>query len=180
MRVSSSLLFSFNIVALPTVTALYPFNIARDTPSPPSPADIVRQLGPKLSPNATIFTQGDSRFANATACLQEYDHPGFIVVVEPGTEQDVQTIVKYANSYDLPFLAVNRAHGSTKRLCWGYGPWAGWWLQPLRGFLRPVHRRVAFDECGVGQWKCHHGLCRLVSRSLVGDARSRPQVRHCD
>lgn len=87
-------LFSLTVVAaLPALP--YPFNTAWDTAiSPiPSPADIVRQLGLQLFHNSSIFTEGDPRFANATARWQEYDAPSFEVVVMPGTEKDVQTTV---------------------------------------------------------------------------------------
>jgi hypothetical protein len=77
------------------ISILYPLRIARDPPtSSLIPADIVRQLGLQLSPTTNIFAQGHSQFANATARWQQYDAPSFSVVVEPGTEEDVQTTVK--------------------------------------------------------------------------------------
>ena len=55
--------------------------------------DVVKQLGPQLSKNATIFTQNDPRFANATARWSAYKEPQISIVVEPGTEADVSTTV---------------------------------------------------------------------------------------
>ncbi|KAL2867465.1 FAD-binding oxidoreductase [Aspergillus lucknowensis] len=96
----------------------YPFNIAARTPAAPdlTPAEIISQLGPQLSANSSIFADDDRRWANATERWQAYSRPNFVVVAEPATEADVPVIVKYANSYGIPFLAVNRGHGSTKTL----------------------------------------------------------------
>ena len=55
--------------------------------------DVVKQLGPQLSKSATIFTQNDPRFANATARWSAYKEPQISIVIEPGTEADVSTIV---------------------------------------------------------------------------------------
>lgn len=73
----------------------YPFNIARNdvTPLAIRSDDVVRQLGPQLSASATIFTNSDPRFINATARWSEYSKPQIGVVVNPGTEADVAIIV---------------------------------------------------------------------------------------
>lgn len=95
---------SFGSLALAAVLAAvtrvnsspYPFNIARNdvTPLAIRSDDVVRQLGPQLSASATIFTNSDPRFINATARWNEYSKPQIVVVVNPGTEADVAIIVK--------------------------------------------------------------------------------------
>ncbi|KAB5575384.1 FAD binding domain-containing protein [Coniochaeta sp. 2T2.1] len=77
---------------------------------------IAAELGPLISTVAQIFGPTDARWENATERFQTYKAPRFTAVVEPATEADVATIVKYANRNSLPFLAVNRAHGHTSTL----------------------------------------------------------------
>ncbi|KAJ5415214.1 hypothetical protein N7465_003909 [Penicillium sp. CMV-2018d] len=81
-----------------------------------TPATISTKLGPKLSTNSSIFAQNDPRWLNATERWQASYQPGFLVVVEPSRESDIPIIVKFANSHGIPFLAVNRSHGSTMTL----------------------------------------------------------------
>lgn len=85
-------------VPLSGVHALpYPFSAAQNdfTSLEIREVDVVKQLGPQLSKSATIFTQTDPRFANATARWSAYKEPQISIVVEPGTEADVSTIVYY-------------------------------------------------------------------------------------
>ena len=56
-------------------------------------ASIVLELGPKLSPNATIILPNDSRFAAATQRWVEYQAPSFGAVVIATDEKDVQQTV---------------------------------------------------------------------------------------
>lgn len=73
---------------------LYPFGSDSDYTSVNIRAvDIVSQLGPQLSPNATIYTSASPQFANATARYSAYAEPNFTCVVEPGVESDVSKIV---------------------------------------------------------------------------------------
>ncbi|KAI1499778.1 hypothetical protein F5X99DRAFT_410695 [Biscogniauxia marginata] len=73
--------------------------------------DIVAQeLGPQLSNTSNIFGPSDSRWADATARYQDYNKPNIQLVVEPGREEDIPKIVRYANSNSLGFLTVNRGH----------------------------------------------------------------------
>lgn len=91
-----SLAFAAVLVALSRVNASpYPFNVARKDFSPLATrsADFIRQLGPQLSTNATIFTDNNPRFINTTARWNAYGKPQILVVVDPGTEVDVATIV---------------------------------------------------------------------------------------
>ena len=57
---------------------------------------IVSELGPKLSPNATIILPKDPDFAAATQRWVEYQAPTFGAVVVVRDEQDVQQTVRIA------------------------------------------------------------------------------------
>ena len=55
--------------------------------------DIVAQLGPRLSTNASIFLPGSEDFKKATTRWQRYREPEIDVVVEVADERDVQQTV---------------------------------------------------------------------------------------
>lgn len=100
MHPFASLALAAILVALSRVNASpYPFNVARKDVSPLATrsADFIRQLGPQLSTNATIFADDDPRFINATARWSAYSKPQISVVVDPGTESDVATIVNHSS-----------------------------------------------------------------------------------
>ena len=63
------------------------------TPATLTAADVQRQLGPSLSPQAVIYAQNDPRFENATMRWQVYNPPSISVVVQPGIEADIPHIV---------------------------------------------------------------------------------------
>lgn len=97
MRSFLTSIFVHSFVLLTIATALpYPFVVSRDdyTNINISLVDVIRNLGPQLSSNASIYASGDPRFANATARYSEFRAPNFTVVVEPGIEADVAKIVK--------------------------------------------------------------------------------------
>ncbi|KAF6829567.1 FAD binding domain-containing protein [Colletotrichum plurivorum] len=75
-----------------------------------SPAQVARELGRKLSRAALIYGPGDPRYTEAIARYQQYNPPNIQIVVQPGTEEDVAEIVKYANKNSIAFLTVNRGH----------------------------------------------------------------------
>lgn len=56
-------------------------------------AQVSKELGPQLSTSAQIFGPSDPRWANATERFQTYKPPNITVVVEPGHEDDIPTIV---------------------------------------------------------------------------------------
>ncbi|KAF2869477.1 hypothetical protein BDV95DRAFT_547873 [Massariosphaeria phaeospora] len=96
--------------ALASVTS----HVARD------PLDSQRtatELRPQLSPQTTIVFPSDLEWDPLTArgSSPRID-PGYSVIVEPATEQDVRTVVIYAHKYNVPFLVVSGSHGSTKTL----------------------------------------------------------------
>ncbi|KAJ5116051.1 hypothetical protein N7456_000399 [Penicillium angulare] len=72
-----------------------------------SPAHVNRDLRSFLSSSAVI----DGYNATAYARWSNFDapHPG--VVISPGSEQDVATIVSYCTSNKIPFLTQSGAHG---------------------------------------------------------------------
>lgn len=115
--ISLTLLATIVLVTLSRVNgAPYPFNVARRNDITPlvttRSTDLIRQLGPQLSANATIFTDDDPRFINATARWSEYSKPQISVVVDPGTEADVATIVKshlFIHSFILSLLSSSSA-----------------------------------------------------------------------
>ncbi|KAL4962071.1 uncharacterized protein BDV14DRAFT_191878 [Aspergillus stella-maris] len=97
-----ALLSFLALAALPIVSSAlpYPFNIAERTPvgSNMTTADIITQLDPMLSSNSAIYGADDARWQNITSrCIHRH-------------------IVRYANSYGIPFLAMNTGHGSTSTL----------------------------------------------------------------
>lgn len=54
---------------------------------------IQRELGGQLSNTTTIFGKDDARFHNATSRWNLYVAPDYEVVIEPGQESDISTIV---------------------------------------------------------------------------------------
>ncbi|VBB79782.1 Putative dehydrogenase [Podospora comata] len=88
----------------------------------PLPSESVQQgLGPLLSKNASIFGPDDSRWPEATERYQDFAVPQVQVVVQPGVEDDIPTIVKYANEHDINFFVVNRGHSLTSTVGWFSG-----------------------------------------------------------
>ncbi|KAI1202127.1 hypothetical protein F5X97DRAFT_253774 [Nemania serpens] len=73
---------------------------------------IQMDLGPQLSPNASLWFPGSDAFAEATSRWNVYGEPNISTVVEVATADDVATTVRYANANNIPFYAVNRGHGS--------------------------------------------------------------------
>jgi hypothetical protein len=57
-------------------------------------AQILRELGPMLSSNASIYFPGSSEFANATERWSAFRGPSIRVVIEPGTDDDVAATVR--------------------------------------------------------------------------------------
>lgn len=98
--------------------------------SGPNARQIERALSSKVSQGARVYLPDSVGYANATTRWSAAEHPDFAVVVAPATSEDVAATVRpyYPfNSYDtdqmlqvrmanilrIPFLAVNRGHGST-------------------------------------------------------------------
>lgn len=79
------------VLGSPVLTCLYgPCSTAsRGLP----PSQIASQLGPQLSNTSRIFGPDDTDWTNATLRFQGLSHPDIQVVVQPGEESDVATIV---------------------------------------------------------------------------------------
>ncbi|KAM0717478.1 hypothetical protein Q7P37_007330 [Cladosporium fusiforme] len=97
----------------------------------PSVSTLTKSLHPHLSSGAQIHFPGDSSFAIAADRWQNYAPPTFAAVVQVATEEDVQATVRWANSVDLPFLAISGAHGSTGSLG-RFKAGVGIWMRELR------------------------------------------------
>lgn len=69
-------------------------------------------LAQKLSSQAQIYCPGSEEFSNSTQRWSTLDAPNFQLTVEVATERDVVEVVAYANTHEIPFLAVNNAHGA--------------------------------------------------------------------
>ena len=78
--------------------------------------DVEADLGPRLSTEAAIYLPGSNGFETATDRWIPWRNPGFDVVVEVATEEDVGETVRYANDLGKPFLAVSGQHGGTSAL----------------------------------------------------------------
>ncbi|CAJ2508335.1 Uu.00g133610.m01.CDS01 [Anthostomella pinea] len=74
---------------------------------------IASELGPQLSSTSNIFGPDDARWTNATERFQALVRPDVQLVVQPGQESDVPTIVQYANDNSIAFMATNRRHALT-------------------------------------------------------------------
>ncbi|KAL2819154.1 hypothetical protein BJX63DRAFT_418917 [Aspergillus granulosus] len=81
-----------------------------------SRADISSELGGQISQEANIYFPDAEEFANATERWSDFYRPNFTVVVEVAEEEDVAKTVRFANAYDIPFLAVNNGHGDIESL----------------------------------------------------------------
>jgi hypothetical protein len=55
--------------------------------------NIIADLGPQLSPQASIVLSNDADFAKLTGRWREYHSPDVAVVVQVATEADVQQTV---------------------------------------------------------------------------------------
>ncbi|OAA50360.1 FAD binding domain protein [Metarhizium rileyi] len=94
---------------LPTVQDLVPGLCSGDLGSPQE----LRQI---LSPGATVYLPDSEGFSNASIRWSTLELPTVNLVVVPATEKDVSETVKYANKKNLPFLALNSAHGAMTTL----------------------------------------------------------------
>ncbi|KAI1459380.1 hypothetical protein F4805DRAFT_473318 [Annulohypoxylon moriforme] len=78
--------------------------------------NIAADLGPLLSPQASIVLPGEATFANLTSRWREYRAPNISAVVQAATEADVQKTVRYSVERDIPFIARAGGHGATESL----------------------------------------------------------------
>ncbi|KAL2862722.1 uncharacterized protein BJX67DRAFT_375058 [Aspergillus lucknowensis] len=138
-----------------------------------SRADIRSELGAQLSEGANIYFPGVAEFEEATDRWSTYQAPNFTVVVEVSEEEDVSRTVRYANSQNIPFLAVNGGHGtisSLSKLDHGIEIW----LHKLDSVEISEDGKTATFGGGIGSLKLAqslfaegkqtvHGVCECVS-----------------
>lgn len=87
---------------------------------PPSVSTYQQELGPRLSKNATLYFPNSPGYINDTERWAANTKSNFSVVVVPGTAQDVAATVSFADTYNVPFLAVNKGHGGAAGLATVY------------------------------------------------------------
>jgi hypothetical protein len=79
----------------------------------PSDLDIRAELGPLLSPNASIHVRGEKGFEDGYYFWQAWRNPHLDAAVKVATEGDVEETIKYANKVGRPFFANSGGHGGT-------------------------------------------------------------------
>ncbi|KAI4136195.1 MAG: hypothetical protein LQ341_005794, partial [Variospora aurantia] len=83
---------------------------------------IQADLGPKLCQGAEIYFPGSPEFGEYNDRWSKAAEGDILVVVVPGCQRDVATAsltdakVEFANSFNLPFLAIGRGHGTPSAL----------------------------------------------------------------
>ncbi|KAL8936848.1 MAG: hypothetical protein Q9216_004715 [Gyalolechia sp. 2 TL-2023] len=79
-----------------------------------SAADQVQHhLGSRLSSGARIYRAHSTAYQNANVRWSAAQNPTFAAVIVPAKDEDVVAAVQFANAKKIPFLAVNRGHGTT-------------------------------------------------------------------
>lgn len=74
------------------------------------------ELGSRLSNNSLVYISKDLDSRDHTERWSTAAEGDVLIVVVPTCEKDVATAVKFANQVNLPFLAINRGHGSVSAL----------------------------------------------------------------
>ncbi|RPB10764.1 FAD-binding domain-containing protein [Morchella conica CCBAS932] len=88
-----------------------------NAPCSPGPNSIRTDLGPRLSPNATIALRCDnSTLFKELTYRYSTVHPQLTAFVSVGAGEDVGEIIKYALETDHQVLAGNRRHGWSESL----------------------------------------------------------------
>lgn len=118
------------------VAASFVQNQSTLSPQGLTTAQAQRELGSLVSSTTAIFGPADPRWPNATERYQDYAPPRIQLVVQPGRESDVPTVVsqsgvkggmskvlvrgrlkrcqvQYANNKSVDFFVVNRGHALT-------------------------------------------------------------------
>ncbi|KFY07455.1 hypothetical protein V492_07117 [Pseudogymnoascus sp. VKM F-4246] len=118
MKLFCSLVYSLSVLQPFAASARIPRLFRPDTTTPNNlnTTEVQRELGHQVSSTTAIFGPSDSRFDIATSRWTTYGKPQIQVVIEPGQESDVSTIVKYCNENSIDFLALNGGHGFTHSL----------------------------------------------------------------
>lgn len=105
-----------SLAVLPHASALpYPFQRLRDgyTNIAIRGVDVLNDLGPQLSPQASIVLPTDAEFDNLTARYSEFDRPTFVAVANPGVEADVAVIVSRSSCLIIRGQCADRTRSNT-------------------------------------------------------------------
>ncbi|KAF4628137.1 hypothetical protein G7Y89_g10017 [Cudoniella acicularis] len=94
--------------------------------------NLTEDLQLRLSTVAQVYYPGSVGYTNATSRWSTAIQPGLDVVVKVASEEDVQLTIQYANSYNVPFLAIGGGHGTSSALNSIQGG-IGIWLRGLIG-----------------------------------------------
>ncbi|KUL83490.1 hypothetical protein ZTR_10799 [Talaromyces verruculosus] len=70
----------------------------------------------QLSPGAEVFYPTAADWSEVTPRWSTNDAPTFFAAIKPGTSGDIQTIVRYASTNNIPFLGTGGGHGFTTTL----------------------------------------------------------------
>ncbi|PVH99943.1 FAD-binding domain-containing protein [Periconia macrospinosa] len=76
----------------------------------------LKPIASDLSPNTHIYVPDSNEFSAYSIRWSNLEPPTPSVVVVPGTEQDVATIVKFACEKEIPILTYNGHHGTLTTL----------------------------------------------------------------
>ncbi|RAH54231.1 FAD-dependent oxidase [Aspergillus piperis CBS 112811] len=76
-------------------------------------ASNITALLSQLSPAAEVFYPYATNWTDTTQRWTTYEEPTFFASIKPNTTLDVQRIVKYASTHNIPFLAMGGGHGYT-------------------------------------------------------------------
>ncbi|KAI1261852.1 hypothetical protein F5Y18DRAFT_440019 [Xylariaceae sp. FL1019] len=106
-----------------------------------------RELGPLLSPEASIFTPVDEGFTEANDNYNVLGRPHFFVIVQAGQECDIPVIIQYANLNGIPFYTRNRGHALADTRGKFYGLQIN--MQDLRGVQVSADRTYATIQGGA-------------------------------
>lgn len=83
--------------------------------------NITALFGPHLSSGALVIPPTTVGFpAQLQQRWTDYNAPSYdLGAIKPATERDVQTIVKIANSHELPFFVIGGGHGTSNYTSFG-------------------------------------------------------------
>ncbi|GKT47127.1 FAD-linked oxidoreductase chyH [Colletotrichum spaethianum] len=74
---------------------------------------IEKELGPKLSVEARLHLPESAGFDKSNLRFTEYERPTYLAAVEPGCDEDVVQVVKYAREKGVPFAPRSGHHAVT-------------------------------------------------------------------
>ncbi|KAI4090478.1 MAG: hypothetical protein LQ344_004702 [Seirophora lacunosa] len=103
-------------VHLPFVSAIQKPLGLRAHDISPSLSRMQAELGSQLCQNSLVYISNRPGFRDHTERWSTAAEGDVLIVVTPSCKEDVAKAVKFANRMNLPFLAINRGHGSVSAL----------------------------------------------------------------